>query len=227
MEMRILNKTLLGPAHLEVKELSEGGKIAGYASVFGNIDQGGDRVLKGAYVKSLQSGRPIRMLWQHDTREVIGGWTDAKEDDRGLWVEGQFNMEVQRGREAHALMKARQIEGLSIGYRIPEGGARKAQDGAFELVELDLREVSIVTMPMNELATAEAKAQLEAEDIIERLKAGDRLTEREFEQMLKGILGLSNSQAERAVRIHLKGQGEPAEAASGADFASAFLAQMR
>lgn len=47
---------------------------------------------------------------------------------------------------------------------------------------------------------------------MERLKAGDRLTEREFETWLKG-LGLSNSQAERAARIHLKGQGEPAGAA--------------
>ena len=224
--MQIVNKTLTGPALLEVKELTDAGTVAGYASIFGNIDQGGDRVMPGAYAKTLTSGRPIRMLWQHDTREVIGGWTAAREDAKGLWVEGQFNMDVQRGREAYALMKAGQIEGLSIGYRIPAGGAKKATDGAYELHELDLREVSVVTMPMNELATAAAKAQIEAEDLIDRLKAGDRLTEREFEQLLKGTLGLSNSQAERAVRLHLKGQGEPAEAASAADFVSAFQALM-
>lgn len=224
--MQIANKTFLGPALLDVKELTEAGTVSGYASIFGNVDQGGDRVMPGAYTKSLASGRSIRMLWQHNTHEVIGGWSVAREDAKGLWVEGQFNMEVQRGREAYALMKAGQIEGLSIGYRVPAGGAKKANDGVYELHELDLREVSVVTMPMNEMATAAAKAQFEAENLVDRLKAGDRLTEREFEMMLKGALGFSNSQAERAARLCLKGQGEPAEAASAADFASAFLAQM-
>lgn len=224
--MQIASKTFSGPALLDVKELTDAGMVSGYASIFGNVDQGGDRVMPGAYTKALASGRAIRMLWQHNTHEVIGGWSVAREDSKGLWVEGQFNMDVQRGREAYALMKAGQIEGLSIGYRVPAGGAKKASDGAYELHELDLREVSVVTMPMNEMATAAAKAQFEAENLVERLKAGDRLTEREFEMMLKGALGFSNSQAERAARLCLKGQGEPAEAASAADFASAFLAQM-
>lgn len=224
--MQIASKTFSGPALLDVKDLTDAGMVSGYASIFGNVDQGGDRVMPGAYTKSLASGRAIRMLWQHDTHEVIGGWSVAREDSKGLWVEGQFNMDVQRGREAYALMKAGQIEGLSIGYRVPAGGAKKASDGAYELHELDLREVSVVTMPMNEMATAAAKAQFEAETLVDRLKAGDRLTEREFEMMLKGALGFSNSQAERAARLCLKGQGEPAEAASAADFASAFLAQM-
>lgn len=207
-------KTLMGMAHMEFKADGETGRVSGYASTFGNVDQGGDRVMPGAYRKSIESGRPIRMLWQHDTKEVIGGWDVAREDAKGLWVEGSIDMDVQRGREAHSLMKKGYIEGLSIGYRIPQGGAAKASDGAYELRELDLREVSIVTMPMNEMATGYAKAQVEMEEITERLKAGDQLTEREFERLLKG-LGLSNSQAERAARVHLKGQGEPADADQG------------
>lgn len=198
---------------LNIKEISEEGTVFGYASIFGNVDQGGDRVVSGAYTKSLQSGRRVRMLWQHDTKEVIGGWSVLKEDEMGLWVEGNFNMDVQRGREAHSLMKNSQIEGLSIGYRIPDGGAKRADDGAFELTEIDLREISIVTMPMNEASLAMAKAAQNSHEITERLKAGDQLTEREFETWLKG-LGFSNSQAERAVRVHLKGQGEPAKAAN-------------
>lgn len=215
--MQLMNKTFVGAATLDVKELTDSGTISGYASVFGNIDQGGDRVMVGAYAKSLASGRKIKMLWQHDTHEVIGGWNVAREDAKGLWVEGQFNMDVQRGREAHALMKAGQIEGLSIGYRIPQGGAKKASDGAYELHEIDLREVSVVTMPMNEMATASAKAQVEVEEVVERLKAGVRPTEREFEKMLRGEpWGFSKSQAERAARVCLKGQGEPDDAAQDA-----------
>jgi len=198
---------------LDIKEISEEGTVFGYASIFGVVDQGGDRVVPGAYRKSLETKRPVRMLWQHDTKEVIGGWSVLKEDEMGLWVEGNFNMDVQRGREAHSLMKNSQIEGLSIGYRIPEGGAKRADDGAFELLELDLREISVVTMPMNEQSLAMAKAAQNSHEVIERLKAGDQLTEREFEVLFKG-LSLSNSQAERAVRVNLKGQGEPVKAAT-------------
>lgn len=44
--------------------------IEGYASLFGEIDQGGDIVQRGAYAASLTrlaaKGQDIKMLWQHD-----------------------------------------------------------------------------------------------------------------------------------------------------------------
>ena len=78
-------------------------------------------------------------------------------------------------------------------------------------------EVSIVSIGANENATiGSVKAAKQSHEIIQRFRAGDQLTEREFETMLKGALGFSNSEAERAARIHLKGQGEPAKAANDA-----------
>ena len=54
----------------------DGAGIAGYASVFGLRDQGGDVVLPGAYGASLnrmaREGRRVRMLWQHDPTQPIG-----------------------------------------------------------------------------------------------------------------------------------------------------------
>jgi hypothetical protein len=64
----------------------------------------------------------------------------------------------------------------------------------------------------------------EIEDLRARLAAGDRLTEREWESLLKKGFDLSNSEAERAVRINLKGQGEPD---STADPLAALWAAMR
>ena len=90
------------------------------------------------------------------------------------------------------------------------------------LKELELWEVSLVTFPMLPSARVAAKSDV-PEQIIAKLKAGDRLTEREFEVAVKG-LGLSNSQAERAARIHLKGQGDPATAETeAAAFCAALL----
>ncbi len=212
---------------LEVKALNDEGVIEGYASIFGNVDRGGDKVAPGAFAEGLhrarQGGRTIKMLWQHDPSQPIGVWDDLAEDSRGLWGKGRLVMEVPRAREAHALLKAGALGGLSIGYRTlhdePDGNARL-------LKKLDLYEVSPVTFPMNDRARVTAIKADGHDDLIEKLQAGERLTVREFERLAKG-LGLSNSQAERAARVHLKGQGEPAAAVKSDDEALAFWAALR
>ena len=99
----------------------------------------------------------------------------------------------------------------------------KCLHGAHPLVHNCLR-LTVGQSGENEQMLAALKAARAATEIMEKLKAGDRLTEREFEQLLKGSLGLSNSQAERAARVHLKGQGEPAEADQGLAFLRAMTA---
>lgn len=202
---------------LEIKEIDgETGEFEGYGSTFGGEpDSYGDIIAPGAYAKSLESHKAKntmpKLFWQHDPGQPIGKWLEAEEDDKGLAMRGKLNMGVQRGKEAYALLKDGDIDGLSIGYTIED--FEKQQDGTWLLKELNLHEVSIVSIGANENATISAvKAAKSNQEILERLKAGDRLTEREFEMLLKGTLGLSNSQAERAARIHLKGPGEPAAA---------------
>lgn len=49
-----------------------------------------------------------------------------------------------------------------------------------------------------------------AQSLAAKVAAGEKITKREFEHGLKGLLGLSNSEAERAARLYLKAdQGEP------------------
>ena len=202
---------------LEIKSLKESGEFEGYGSTFGGEpDAYGDVIAPGAYTESLadhkSKGTMPKLFWQHNSREPIGKWLDAKEDDHGLLMAGKLNMGVQRGREAYALLKEGDIDGLSIGYHIKEYSV-DTESGVWTLQKLDLIEVSIVSVGANENAVVQSvKAAKAAHDLMEKLKAGDRLTEREFETWLKG-LGFSNSQAERAARLHLKGQGEPADAA--------------
>ena len=126
--------------------VEEGSVIAGYASLFGKTDQGGDVVAAGAYGKSLGKGVKVKMLWQHDPTQPIGVWDEVREDDRGLWVKGRLLPDVAKAREAAALLAAGAIDGLSIGYRTIK--ARKDDAGKRHLTELDLWEVSLVTFPM-------------------------------------------------------------------------------
>lgn len=216
-----------GTACLNIKDMKESGEIEGYGSTFGGEpDSYGDVIAPGAYSDSLaahkSAGSMPKMFWQHDSREPIGKWFEAKEDSKGLFLRGKLNMGVQRAREAYELLKERDIDGLSIGYRIKEYSV-DTDTGVWTLEKIDLREVSIVSIGANDNATiASVKAAKAAHELSDRLKAGDRLTEREFETWLKG-LGFSNSQAERAARVHLKGQGDPAVADPGTAFMQALL----
>lgn len=202
---------------LDIKALRDSGEIEGYGSTFGGEpDAYGDVIAEGAYADSLAAhkarGTMPKLFWQHNADEPIGRWLEAKEDTHGLLLRGKLNLETTKGRDAYAHLKAGDIDGLSIGYRI-KAYSVDTETGVWTLEKLDLIEVSVVSVGANENSVVQSvKAAKAAHDLMERLKAGDRLTEREFETWLKG-LGLSNSQAERAARVHLKGQGEPAAAA--------------
>lgn len=140
------------------------GTIEGYASRFGEVDNGGDEVVSGAYANSLlsmqRSGRKVKMLWQHDPSQPIGVWDEIKEDGTGLWVKGRILEGVAKGREAAELVRAGAIDGFSIGYRTID--ADRGQKGQRLLKEVDLWEVSLVTFPMLPSARAESIKAAEA-----------------------------------------------------------------
>ncbi|MGO4907150.1 HK97 family phage prohead protease [Pseudorhodobacter sp. W20_MBD10_FR17] len=139
--------------------VTDGRLIEGYASLFGKRDQGGDVVQKGAYAGSLKalaaSNRRVKMLWQHDPQQPIGVWDEVREDGTGLFVKGRILTDVEKGREAAALLAAGAIDGLSIGYRTLR--AEKDGKGQRLLSELELWEVSLVTFPMLSEARVAAK----------------------------------------------------------------------
>ena len=134
---------------LELKSApGEDGVFEGYASVFGVVDQGLDVVERGAFAKTIGT-RKVKMLWQHDTAQPIGVWESIAEDDRGLFVKGRLISDVEKGREAMALLKAGAIDSMSIGYRTIEAEASTANGrGVRKLTEIDLFEISLVTFPM-------------------------------------------------------------------------------
>ncbi len=141
-------------APVGLKTWKEEGAFAGYASVFGVIDSQADMMMPGAFqesLKAVQKGRDIRLLWQHDTAQPVGKITAIKEDEYGLFIEGELLSDVQQGKEAYALLKGQAIKGLSIGYS-PTRWEVDADTGVRFLYSVDLWEVSIVTFPANEMA---------------------------------------------------------------------------
>lgn len=168
---------------IEVKSVSETGAIMGYGSTFGEMDRGYDVMEKGAFAKSLEQRTP-KMLWGHDFKEPpIGNWVDAKEDDHGLLLRGQINLDMQKGREVHSALKNKSVDGLSVGFidivsEISEAGVR-------HIKEVELFEVSVVTFPMNESARVDA---------VKALVDSGQITKRQMEGLLRDV-GLSVKQA--------------------------------
>ena len=137
------------------------GTVEGYASLFGEIDQARDMVMRGAFAATLSArgiGR-IPMLFQHDPAEPVGVWLELREDHRGLYARGRLIPEVERARELLSLLRAGAVDGLSIGFRTVKGSI-DPKTRVRRLLAVDLWEISIVTFPL--LAGARVRAVKQA-----------------------------------------------------------------
>ncbi len=133
-------------------------RFAGYASIFGVPDRGGDTVAAGAF-----ADLPLRLplLWQHDVREPIGFVEGLTSDRRGLRVIGRV-VASGRGAQAADLVREGALDGLSFGYRVKSARAGR---GGRELTALELIEVSLVTFPMQPLARVLAVETVDQGDV--------------------------------------------------------------
>ena len=156
----------------EIKEFHESKDVftfVGYGSVFGEIDSYNDVVVKGAFNTSLAKhktkNRKVVMLHQHQANNPIGVYSVVKEDDTGLYVEGEINLKVQQGREDAALMEQGALTGLSIGYNTVNAKYDPESDLLF-LTEVDLWEISPVTFPAGDTARVNSIKAIESADSI-------------------------------------------------------------
>lgn len=159
---------------LEVKfSVEDSGSVFGIAWPFGLPDQSGDLIQKGAF--GTLAG-PIPMLWAHDQAQVIGKWDSLAEDASGLKVKGSLNLEVAKAREVHSLMKTGAVSGLSIGFRTKSAEPRRG--GGRTIKALDLKEISIVAIPMHpdarvitvkSASAEESEKKMETEEIQKKI----------------------------------------------------------
>lgn len=140
------------------------GVFSGYGAVFDNLDSHRDMIRRGSFEKSLRAWRakgrlpPMRLMhgssgnpFAHDDLPV-GVWTEMREDSKGLLVEGRLlALETDLGKRLLSLMRAGVLDGLSIGFIAKRTSAGKGGVARY-LDEIDLRELSIVDEPSNDLA---------------------------------------------------------------------------
>ncbi|WP_429234780.1 HK97 family phage prohead protease [Aeromonas salmonicida] len=164
-------------------------EFSGYGNTFNFKDYAGDITQPGAFKKSLEqhviNKTSVPILWQHDTTKPIGVWLSAVEDEKGLLLTGRLTKGVQAADEAMLLISSGAVSGLSIGYLVVNE-RYDAKKQANLLIEIELRECSIVTFPCNTQSRIDA--------VKSKFKSNSEPTEREFEKALCE-LGCSRSQA--------------------------------
>lgn len=183
----------------QIKEAGEDTpSITAYASTFDrDPDSYGDVVAKGAFADSLakweESGNCIPLLFGHRTDDPmmnIGKVVKASEDERGLLIEAEFDMENPNGAYAHKLVMEKRLCKLSFAYDVLDYGYIELEDGtkATELRKMDIFEVSLVPIPANQHAEVVSAKDAPAdtpEDAAEGEKAGRRNSKADEEELSK------------------------------------------
>jgi len=116
----------------EVRAVEDGepGSFEGYASVFGVVDSHGTVFDRGAFTKTIKERKGwLPIVWMHKPDEPIGR-AIVTEDERGLHVKGQLDLDVQRGAEINSGMKKGYITEMSHSFgKIPDKIKIEKSDG--------------------------------------------------------------------------------------------------
>ena len=129
---------------------SEGsGLFAALVSAFNNDDLNGDRMMPGAFSRTIEEWRarkrPIPVVWSHgheNPEDFIGEVdpADVKETDAGLVVAGKLFVDrSERAASIFDLMKRGLISAWSFAFTTKD--ERIADDGVREVLDVDLIEV--------------------------------------------------------------------------------------
>lgn len=197
-------ETRINQVDYEIVDSNEGMRFEGYAAIFDSdsrplpgSNRGGvftERIAPGAFLRSLKSRNDIKLLWNHDTSEVLGstraGTMKLVEDERGLKVMATLP-NTTRGRDAAELLRRGDVDAMSFGFTVPKGGDDWNANGTERtLREVMLHEVSLVAFPAYEdtagtatvrgLAKIAERASVDVDalaDALLKLENGEDMTE--------------------------------------------------
>ncbi|NNO09620.1 HK97 family phage prohead protease [Corynebacterium sp. zg910] len=159
------------------------GRIEAYASVFDTVDSYGDVVRRGAFADTLKewsdSGKTIPLLYGHNFSDPfmnIGGVVEASEDERGLKITADLDMDNPSAVQVLNLISKGRLSEMSFAFNYRDAGPATVDgDEIFEVRAVELFEVSVVPIGANreteivsaksarELLTAVKQANLDAE----------------------------------------------------------------
>lgn len=135
-------------------------KVRGYAAVFGNLDSHNEIIDKGAFSDFLKANpnAEIPIFWEHnhiwswsDPARPVGKTTMLREDDHGLYFEGEL-ADTDKAEEIAALITQGSIKNASFAFRVKDD---YLEDDIRHLSGIKLNEISPVNWGANDQAYIE------------------------------------------------------------------------
>lgn len=199
----------------------EEGQFTAYASVFGNKDSYGDVVMPGAFAGTLErwaaKDAVIPLLFGHNMSDPDFniGHVDAVEDDHGLLVTGYLDLEQPKAAATYRALKGGRLNQMSFAYDVIEGAwVTRDGDEFYELRELELFEVSVVTVGANqETEILAVKSTVGA--LVESVKAGRVLSSKNEDTLRSVVDALGEAASEIKSVLSQVEAGDDQEKASG------------
>lgn len=197
------------------------GMVKGYASTFDREpDAYGDVVAPGAFAKSLErwkelneEGKYIPLLWGHDTddpKSNIGRVIEAKEDERGLFIVAEFDVDNEKAQYVRKLVQEGRVYQFSFAYEIHDQAPVELENGfkANELRDLELFEVSLVQIPANQHATVE---EVKSDGVIELKPRIEGLTDEQREEFTKAVAEAAHNGLEIGLKAGRRNSAKDAD----------------
>jgi HK97 family phage prohead protease/HK97 family phage major capsid protein len=133
--------------------------ISGYAST-NDVDRHGDIVPTSVWEKGMENylKNPV-ILAYHDHDDPIGRMVEHKIDSTGLWIKAR----ISAAAEVFNLIKDGVLTAFSIGFRIVDAEYNQATE-LFVVKELELHEISVVSVPANQNTLFSLSKSFENED---------------------------------------------------------------
>ena len=166
----------------------EVGGISGFFSTYDKTpDSYGDIIEPGAFTKTLEkrkeSGHPFPLCFNHDFDKVIGAVDSVEDTEKGPYIEAHF-LDTQQAQDVRKMLQSGAIYQFSFAYDVL--GARQPNEEEKKagvtnvLTEVEVYEVSVVTVPASQNAVAT------------EIKAGRR-NRKSDEDTIKSIIELAQS----------------------------------
>lgn len=181
-----ITRVVVGDIDLRVAARAEGepggeaGGFAGYAVLWDVVDSWGTTFAPACASAGGLDAELYALLDMHNPSAVIGVFT-AREDDKGLWIEGDWD-DTAAGRDARARAKSGSSAGLSVGFESlavdPEDANRFTAIRLVEVSQITARMQAVPGAGFTEARGDGAPAAPSAEDAaaLERARAVLALT---------------------------------------------------
>lgn len=134
--------------------------IEGYASTT-DIDRHGDVIPASVWEGGLKNylNNPV-ILAYHDHDEPVGRMIEHKVDSKGLWIKARISAAAET---VFNLVKDGVLTAFSVGFRILDAEYNSAAE-VFLVKELELHEISVVSVPANQNTLFSLAKSFESDD---------------------------------------------------------------